>query len=76
LHCQNSFDYPGKFPEGASRKRHYPFKAALSCAVFHFRKLFIIILRKPLLDAMFRLIDISLLPVNTNTSWALADISK
>ena len=20
------FDYPGKFPERASRKRHYPFK--------------------------------------------------
>lgn len=42
----------------------------------YFRKLFIIILRNPLLLAMLRLMDISLLPKNIKTSIASGDISK
>ena len=44
--------------------------------IYYFRKLFIIIFRKPLLLAILRLIEISLLPENIKTSTALGDISK
>ena len=76
LHRQNvSFGYPGKFPERASRIRHYPFKSHLR-VVFYFLKLFIIIRRKPLLVARLRFTDIVFLPVNIKTSDASDDISK
>ena len=42
----------------------------------YLRKLFIIIFRKPLLVAIFRLMEISLLPENIKTSTALGDNSK
>ena len=78
LQRQNeSSGYPGKFPERASRIRHYPFKSHLRVAFsFYLRKLFIIIFRKPLLVAILRLMDISLLPKNIKTSMAFGDISK
>ena len=70
-----TFGYPGKFPERASRIRHYPFKSHLR-VVFYFLKLFIIIRRKPLLVARLRFTDIVFLPVNIKTSEASDDISK
>jgi len=40
----------------------------------YFRKLFIIIFKKPLLVAILRLMEISLLPANISTSTALDSI--
>ena len=71
-----SIDYPGKFPERASRIRHYPFKDHHLVVFYLFLKLFIIILRKPLLVAILRLIEISFLPKNINISCASDDNSK
>ena len=45
-------------------------------SIYFLRKLFIIIFKKPLLQAMLRLTEISLLPENIKTSTALGDISK
>ena len=61
-----SIDYPGKFPERASRIRHYPFKDHQMVVFYYFLKLFIIIFRKPLLVAILRLIEISFLPKKIN----------
>ena len=79
LHRQDKhLGYPGKFPERASRNVTTHLKAAhlVRFYFFYLRKLFIIIFRKPLLVAIFRLMEISLLPVNIKTSTAPGDISK
>ena len=65
------FGYPGKFPERASRIRHYPFKDHHLVVFYYFLKLFIIIFRKPLLIAILRLLPNAwskmLLPIRTTT---------